>query len=354
MKKICIVTVYKSLNSGSFWQAKALGIAIERLGYNVVYYKMPYPWMKQVEKYINIGKLLIKQGWTGMVNYIVGLRDFADNQKRFPVINSNDADIGCYVLGSDTIWNLESSSLSSNRSIYWGGKFKGNHIITYAGSVANSPIGMFLNYPELSKMASLWEHVSVRDQYTYDVIKSMTNKKIYKVCDPTLLLTKIDYSKLIKPNEGKKKFLFLYLFKSPTDNQMEEINSFAKSHNLILIQGTGIRKMKFVDKVIPNSPSFFLQYFYNAEYVITDTFHGVMFSINFEKNFLVLQRNKNKVNDLLVFFDLNNRIVDFETDIVNRLNLPIDYHNLKEKIGAMRDASWEYLKESLDVFSAGA
>ena len=84
-----------------------------------------------------------------------------------------------------------------------------------------------------------------------------------------------------------------------------------------------------------------------ADYIITDTFHGTIFSANLEKNFVVINRNKQKVNNFLESVKLKDRLTDGEA-ITNKFTQPTDYNYVNEKIKEFRNQSIKFLEKYLD------
>lgn len=348
--KVCIVTVYNSINSGSYWQARALGIVLEKLGINVVYLDRENSTTSSssfVFQLKLIVKKFIKYGLTESKRYYRMFKEFRTHKKDFKVIPNNKKyfkDIDMFILGSDTIWNLDSDFFSERYMTYFGGEFENKNVISYAASVGNTSIETFNKYNDIPIMLNKLKFISVRDQETYNIVKRLCLNDIELVCDPTLLLTKDDYRNIeTAPRENK--YIFLYLFNTLSDEQIEDIKEFAKKNNLQII--SGVNNYKYCDKCIVNAPNTFLNYMIYADYIVTDTFHGTIFSINLEKNFVVINREKKKVNDFLYRFDLNDRLITFES-ISDKFTKKIDYNNTSRKIDNFRKKSLNFLKISLN------
>ncbi len=183
--------------------------------------------------------------------------------------------------------------------------------------------------------------ISVRDKATYDIVKKITNRKIDVVCDPTFLLTKEDYKKEIG-NKLNDNYIFVYLFSNLNSSLVQKIKDFAKSRNLKIISGTN--NYNWCDDCVINNPINFMNSIYYADYVITDTFHGTIFSINFEKQFIVLNKKKNKVNELLKNFNFEDRLFE-ENSNIEILDEKIDYKLRNKPLKEHREASFNYLNE---------
>ena len=139
------------------------------------------------------------------------------------------------------------------------------------------------------------------------------------------------------------------MFEPLSKQQDFEIRDFAVKHGLKIVCGTFRNVTTVADVYIVNSPNSFMSYILDASYVITDTFHGTLFSINFHKNLVVVDRNKNKVNEVLDRFYLTNRLIASDGNIGSILSMTIDYDSMDSAISDYRDHSLSYLKRSLNM-----
>ena len=349
---ICIVTVYDSINSGSYWQAKCLEMVLGKWGHKVFFLKRvgdnsgsSASRMSKMKKYLT---LLIKRGVKCASLYRKRLKEYKKLVDEFSVIDINDVDsMDCFVLGSDTIWNLNSKYFLAHRNEYWGYSFLSKNIITYAGSVANTKADKIKEYPELTDCVQHWSSISVRDYQTKEMISTVTDKDIVEVCDPTLLIPPDWYPESDGPSE-ENDFIFLYLFNELDSVQAEELVSFARENHLKIIQGAGDREYSHVDSMSINAPMQFVANMRRAQYVITDTFHGTLFSTIFEKQFVVLDRGKEKIADYLIRTHLSDRLVKTDGALADILTESIDYSYVESSIEEMRTKGLEFLKSSLE------
>lgn len=349
---ICIVTVYDSINSGSFWQAYALGYVLKKLGHQVYYFQREKKGGASSSKCIqikNLVKTTLKYGLRASFRYFQSLYEFNIAKKKFNIISNKKSEIDrmdCFVLGSDTIWNLDSKYFTKNYKIYWGLNFANKKTITYAGTVANTPKEVFYNNSELLVAVNLWDRIGVRDEYTREIISSMTKKAVEIVCDPTFLLTRQEYRKMINTHQHNK-HIFLYLFEDISDEQSKELREFAQKNGLEIVQGINNRHNISRDREIVNSPNSFLQFFYSAEYIITDTFHGTAFSVNLQKQFVVIERSKNKVNDLLSRLEFVDRLAKENESLIPFLSESIDYGMRYAAVEKFRNDSLSFLRKAI-------
>ena len=329
--KICIVTVYNELNSGSFWQAIALKSSLEKLGNKVVFLKR-----KSIK--IEVIKIILKKIMKGKFKEIRTqfniFKEFRNIQKTtFETIANKKKyfkDIDYFILGSDTIWNLETKYFLRNYKKYFGGIFKGKKVFSYAASVGNTTLKTIKKHKDIPLMLNKMVDISVRDEPTYNIVKEISNRNVKIVCDPTLLLSKEDYQK-IEPIPKENNYIFLYLFSRLSDNQIKQLKNFANKNHLKIING--VNQYKYVDKNIINSPNAFLNYMLYANYIITDTFHGTIFSANLEKNFIVINKNKKKVNDFINRLEiLQDRLINEDDLIEEKFLTEINYTDCRKKI----------------------
>ena len=343
--KVCIVTLIKSNNSGSYWQARALGLTIEKLGHSVCYYDFDYTLEFKLKEFKRLLGMIVHLGKTVTQKYIDSNKAFSKTRNKLTFVKNNQ-DFDFVVLGSDTIWNLESKNLYKNFDILWGSAFPNHEIISYAGSVANARKELFENNERIKSSVSLWSRIGVRDEYTRQILTPYTDKEIELVCDPTLLLTKQDYV-VFHNNDLKDEFIYLYLFKDLSDEQNNALKEFARDNNLKIIQGVNGIKLKSSDYTVVNSPLNFLDYMIAAKYVVTDTFHGTIFSINLNKQFVSINRGKNKVIEAVRTLKFEDRLVSNSDSFINILNTSIDYDERMQYVEDFRSSSCDFLRKSL-------
>ena len=348
--KVCIVTVYNSINSGSYWQAKALGMTLEKMGIEVVYLKRNNgngSSSSIISKFKEIIKKCIKYGFKEAKRQIKMFKEFDESHKGFKVIPNQKKsfdDIDYFILGSDTIWNLDSNYFLKNYKIYFGGVFEDKKVISYAASVGNTSLETIKKFDDIPTMLNKMQKVAVRDIETFNIVKEVSNNSVEMVCDPTLLISKDDYSN-IELNPKDEKYIFLYLFSPLSEIHVNQLKEFAKKNNLKII--SGVTYFSYADKCIVNAPNSFLNYMLYADYIITDTFHGTIFSINLEKNFVAIDRDKKKVTDDMKRFELDDRLIKENIKLEEMFNQSINYENTRKILYKVREDSIKFLKESL-------
>lgn len=337
---IVIVTVYNSYNCGSYLQAYALYKTLKEKGSDVYFLKRePYRLGTFRYRLCKSIKAFLKCHFRDSQYILREHFRYKKAQKILPKTdNLNCADLVIY--GSDTIWNMETAYFRDNWEKYWG-KGVENKKITYAASVGSTNASVFYDNQAIKKCIKEFSGVSVRDDHTYKIAENLLDdEKPTMVVDPTMLLSVDDYSEIM----GKchqRGFILVYYFGKMTKEQNKALKEFAKSQN---------KKIISFGKNIPFSPELMLSYFKAADYIVTNTFHGNVFSIIFNKKFVSYGKEQKKVVSLLQEFGLLHRLLDSEIVFDEVLSADIDYIKVNEILNSKRSHSLNYLGKFISEF----
>ena len=358
-KKIGILTFQNAVNFGAILQTYALNkvinksnICCETIDYNSKKIKNAY-------KIIKIGSVNL------FVNSIIGLKDNIIKKAKFKsflkknvkmslkkyneknISLSND-DYSVFITGSDQVWNLD---LSEDKNYYLDFVDENRNLLnSYAASFGN--INMIERNKEyINCILKKYNYITVREKTAQEKLDEILKIKSTLVLDPTFLLDKEDWNRVIKNKRKTKKYILLYILHEEDAyiiaNRIHELTGL----KIIVLNQSYKKRIKA--KYIRNAgPDEFLNYIKNSEYVITDSFHGTALSIIFRKNLKVVLKNKNKhLNDRLVsilkLFDLNKCIVN--TSSSNKeLILKTDYTDSEKLIEKEILKSKEVLNKMLN------
>lgn len=194
--------------------------------------------------------------------------------------------------------------------------------------------------------AKLFDAISVREDSAIKLCKRHFHVEAVQVLDPTLLLEKKDYLKLAEDtNEVKRKNSLVYYILDRSESKLRFVYSLAKT--------LGLPTMELMPKegIFP-SVSNWLAGFRDADFIVTDSFHGTVFSIIFNKPFIAIaneDRGKTRFVSLLKIFDLTDRLIsdtDASTEVYKR---QIDYSRVNEIREEWRDRSLSFLKSNLQT-----
>ncbi len=330
---ILIITVYNHDNCGSFLQAYALGKVLEQRGHNVSYLESPLIG-KDYSRVYAVLKYIYKGDFKAIPYLLARRKKFKKAHKLLHVYNpSTDPVPEVVVIGSDTLWNHQKSFYRTMAEEYHGLSFPQSKVITYAISAANTSLSEYINTINPFKDKIKISHFLARDYHTKEVIDEVYGLQSEIVCDPTLLLHKKEYDIMAHP-VSKEKYLLLYYFKEMTDSQKEYVKKFAKDKKLKIVQFSV--RMPWGDKILSASPYNFISWFKQADYVLTDTFHGTAFSIIFGKKFAVYDEKKIKVKELLLQYGLFQHLFNDFKDLGGTMQLQNDviengvYENIRD------------------------
>lgn len=251
------------------------------------------------------------------------------------------------IIGSDEVFSTEVGISDS----FWGIKTKAKKVVSYAASFGPTTLDDIQLKKESDFIISAltnFNSISVRDKNSQEIINSLINYNPQIVCDPVILY---GYKKEIKNNRIiiKKNYILLYSYDNNMNNpsEIEMIKNVANKMNLP-VYSVGFYH-KWCDKNINVDPIELIQYFNNAQFIITDTFHGSVISLITESNFAVLVRNNsNKLYYLLEQYNLTNRIFQNEVECFNILNTSINYEKVNEVIDVQKKESSLFLDTILN------
>lgn len=373
--KIGIISMQRIINYGSFLQAYSLKKIIEQLGHNVLFidyhiepcivpsnqknYNIFYKMYKNVRKYV------------GYTLSIFNKEKYLRNKQKKEFFNKfkyackhylNITDEYHYqvptdvlIIGSDEVFNCLQTNADVGYSLELFGKnHKSKKLISYAASFGNTTLNKLKQYnvdKEISQLLNNFDCISVRDNNSKNIIENLTDKIPFMHLDPVFIY---DYTDDIPAPPDIKDYIIVYAYANRINEQEAEyIINFAKKHNKKLIC-LGNRQ-NFCHIYIPASPFEVLSYFKNADYIITDTFHGSVFSIKYNIPFAVIIResingsygNSEKLNDLINKFSFNNRIVKKLNELESILSDDIDFTNANKIIEDETNKSINYLKKWL-------
>lgn len=349
--------MHRIINYGSFLQAYALKKTIESFGYAVEFIDYHYEKSLIQPKNITIMSKMLKN--RDIINYIKRKTYNKRFKRVYKEVLSEYLKVGkypnytksidCLVIGSDEVFNcIQGYPVGYSRELFGKG-FDNVKIITYAASFGYATYSDLKKYKIVSEITDLLngiETISVRDENTYNIISKLTNVLPIQHLDPVLITNFENEIKNIKVNKGS--YIVIYAYEGRLEKSEEDyIKQFAKAENKKIISVGFYQKIADYNLVL--SPFEALAYIKNADYVITDTFHGTIFSIKMESNFCTIIRksNENKLLTLLEKLKLETRRVKSTDDIKTLYTKKIDYSEVEKIINKESKRAIKYLKDNL-------
>lgn len=251
------------------------------------------------------------------------------------------------IAGSDQVWNPVVTSGDVN---YYLEFCTHEQKASYAPSFGNEKIEK-----DVEKIATLlndFKYLSVREEEGAKIIEELTGKKVPVVLDPTLLLPKsVWQNQIIKGKHSYGKYV-LYFTVKPSDTLMKFAEKFAEEngYKLLVIGTYGSPKELFYEKLKNKKtflfgvgPAEFLSFVNDAEFIITNSFHGTAFSIIFNKDFYVEYSSdtNSRLKNIIRLFELEKCVIDKNT--AYKKPTSVDYTDINKKMTLYREESLNYL-----------
>lgn len=385
MKKIGIITHYHdSINYGGNFQAYALCEFLNQNDFQPEQLSFPFKIVSLVEyPKLSLWKKMKKKGLKAVFNRIIRRLEAKKKQKiEQEIINqkskafynfnqkiiphsqtvygnetiqnaANNYDV--FITGSDQVWNLNWYNPAYFLSFAGSDKIK----LSYAASMAMDSITE-AQKELITEHLKDFKAVSVRERNAVDLLQGTFSGEIQHVLDPTLLLSKSDWDAVKEEYPIDGKYIFCY-FLGNNAKERKLAKDFAKKHNLKLMAiANGYDDIKYFKnsldcKVLFDiSPQQFLFLVEHAEYVFTDSFHAVVFSFIYQKQYYVFNRSANgemssRITSILELFKAEPRFCTGDKEQLSYLEaLPdIDYTQKLEVFEDMKERSKKFLLDNL-------
>lgn len=355
--KVATLTFQNTTNYGASLQCYALYRTLQLLGadpavidYNSPYLNKPYKFAALKEK--GLIRYILGNLWTLMrLPRIKSFNEFNKNIKFTKQVDecsikSLEAEYDLFITGSDQVWNGSLSAYDTNYFLSFVKDEKKK--ASYAASFG------FLEVPENKKewyKEQLMGHhfYNVRETSGQKIVKDLTGEDAKLTIDPTLLLPREEWIKVMKKNKIKEPYILVYqITPSKKITQIVEVLRKKTGYKVLAIPFIVDLPHRF-KSLISIGPSDFIGLFCNASYVVTDSFHGTAFSLIFNKNFWTLSRkNESRITSLLDILGLEDRILYFEDDLRMNLTQPINYDNANIKFKSYRENALTIIKDMIN------
>lgn len=260
-----------------------------------------------------------------------------------------------FITGSDQVWNTEWNTSEFFLDFVPSEKVK----ISYAASIAKDRL-TDADKKIFKKSLADYKAVSVREENAVEMLRDLSPVEVELVLDPTLLLSREDWDKVCDERVIQEDYIFCY-FLGENKAERKLAQAFAKRQGIkiVSIPLTGAKiysDLKFGDFVLPAaSPEQFISLIKHAKYVFTDSFHAVVFSYLYEKQFFVFNRDakgtmNSRIKSITKLLHMEDRFCDSrqrETlEYISALR-DIDYKIENPDFEALKDKSIAFLKRNL-------
>lgn len=372
--KLAGLTLWRN-NYGSILQAYALQKSLN--DFENVDYEIICQYGKQITSLDNLKDKIKRHGILETLNRIVwkfGLKKLRERNRKVQkfvndklivserqydnehIIEANEVYDG-FVCGSDQVWN---PALFPVDSIYWlSFADKNKYKIAYAPSVGVDNVTED-QAKSIKENLATFNAVSCREESGSVLInKILGENRCVTVLDPTLMVEKSIWDNLCPPRKYQEPYIFSYMLRG-NKKQRKVIEAFAKEKNLKIVtmpflDTEKIEKydFKFGDiKFWDASPDEFISVIRYADYVFTDSFHCMIFSCLYHREFFTFPKigkaQLNRITDLQKLFGIPNRMINDNSTFkeINSVN-KIDWEKVDKIINEKRKVSQHYLYDNI-------
>lgn len=363
MKRIGILTYHKSYNCGAVLQAHALQLAVQRLGYDCC-----------VVDYGHIGEasrfLFRSSGFRPFLGAVkrfvlsLGVEDakrrsylrFREREMRLSPHYVKTSDIPVlqyhrFVTGSDQVWH---PVISEGEAAYFLDFADDRQKVAYAPS-----FGVEVLPAEFEAVCRNWlpliPALSAREEAGQRLIRRLTGRDVPIVCDPTLLLSADDYGRMEAPCRRKKPYVCVYAIgEHPWMTEVAVQVARERGLEVVMIVGGGFAQWRFRRGVRYRSavgPAEFLSYLHHAEFVVTNSFHGTVFSLIYQKPFYACANTNganSRIETLLRHVGLEARLLARASDDRVTCQCSVDFSQSSRRLDVLREGSLTFLRQALD------
>ena len=340
MNKVGIITFSKAYNVGAALQAYALQTFLEKHNFeaSIIDFVLRSDYQKYNPFAFSFNPKKLGPKIYGLAMNIKRKSNFEEFRKKYlhltktyfdgDDMSSLNKDFDSYIAGSDQIWNVDLTG-GLIPEFFLSFAEPGKRKIAYAASIGGTGgSGKFENcFQKMKEYISSFDYVSMRESSGAQWIKDNVRGDVCQVLDPSFLLSVTDYNSLIPErfeNKNESPFLLAMLYGKRQHNVEQYCEELAKKYGLAVKY---IANGKFHNVGSCNlysiSPIEFLYNLKKAQFVVTNSFHCVAFSIIYQKQFAAVYLEEDKdqrVKDLLKLFKLENRKWTEELDIGSAIN----------------------------------
>lgn len=352
--KYGLITIHATQNYGSLLQTYSTYKAIEKLGKDVelIDYRneaieereipitdRPVRSPKDVIKKILWGKAQRKK-YEGIFEFLNNNVSISRTYHLSNIKETNEI-YDIFVVGSDIVWGTGIT----------GGDY--TYFLDFTDAAKkriafSSSSGTKWNKEEEKKVKFLLDRfssISVREQLTADWIKDLIGKEIPVTCDPTMLWEADYWKKFILDNYvPKEKYVLIYAVNPDRKNILDGI-SYAKRQGMKAYFINFYSPIKGTKTIRPVSVQQWITLFANAEVVFSASYHGLLFSLYFQRPVFFYNRGE-KSRMISLSKELG---IEYREGIGNNVeqDLSIDFEKINEILNRKREYSWNYLKNIL-------
>lgn len=371
MSKVGIITIHRIHNYGSVLQAYALQQVCEDLGYQteIIDYLFPNNFQSD-NKYQTAGDtqpnepkwikmlfgLSLMRQHKGIDSFVANHLHLSQKSYSSPdALMDNPPHYDVYMTGSDQVWSPRHTNGDAAFMLHFAPNDK--PMIAYAASIGASKIPTELQQ-RYSELLNRYQGISVREASGKEIIKELTGREAQVVLDPTLLLNKDEWNKVATVRRQVRKPYILCYFLNYSFNAFPyvddlaadiqrhtgyEIVRVARPPHILNLCGCSYR--------IGASPEEFLALARDAELVLTTSFHGTAFAVNYGRPVFTVVKDRasgdSRQMNLMKSLGLEDKVLTINDAFPDATNAHYDYNIEQQRLEVLRKESIQFLTKSL-------
>lgn len=352
--KIGLLTFQDTNNIGACLQALALYTKIKNWGYDIeiinyhnerIYYNEVVSWRPRL---LPIRRMLI---WLlfGRKNYhkykslqkeFSSLARISDVEYTLNDIKQTEDKYDCFLVGSDQVWALNLTDYDYTYFLDFVGR--GKRKISFSSSISDEE--SFSKDKHAQSLLKEFDRISVREKEAQIAIQQTIGLEVEWVGDPTMLLTTEEWDQILSPREYKEEYIFIY-FLDPQKKILKDALDYAKKHKCKAYFCNIGKPIRGIKNVVPKTMSEWIGLIKHSKAVFTASYHGMLFALYYQKQFLFYNRNqKSRMISLSCLTGTESN----DGELYKSGEIPyIDYTMVSKRIESFRNKSADILKETM-------
>lgn len=356
--KIGILTFHRAHNYGAVLQCYALQEILRRNGHDVRVIDYRQPYIEQFYSRFSTGLLMRRfPDLKAMLEYVKNCmkkfmwspfrkRYFNDFVTRYIKLSEKctsqiPQDFDCYVIGSDQLWSMH--CLGGEFDPVYLGEFRrpaSSLLVGYSISADVRSVNALAG--RLKDIVPSFDAISMREEKISGIVSSSSGHDCSVTVDPTLLTDSSLWEPVIDEKWSRRNYILVYEVRWNKDTKGALRR---KAERLAEKIGDGCEVIDVSRMKYPVRD--FVSLFRYARYVVTTSFHGIVFSLLFETPFYALPLWDNydlRYRELLTSLGAADRLVSFDDEL---LPVPVDFAPVSRRMEELRSESMDYLDKAL-------
>ncbi len=352
--RIGIITMPLRSNYGGILQNYALQTVLKEMGHHPITFRMDKKeygsWLISSIKALmrlrtpSCPPWIFRKRFVGMERFVDQYIDVTKRQDSFSSSNIEEYGLDALCVGSDQVWRpMYMYYMHLEDMFFQFAKEKTLLKFSYAASFGTSDWEFSDNQIEkCSALIQNFKGISVREESGVELCQKYFRVTAQWVLDPTLLLSAAHYMKLCQDIPQRDKFLYAYILDMSTEKVefIHKVGDIMGLQVLIVSAGADIKP--------DDSPEKWISYFRDASYVITDSYHGTIFSIIFHCDFLIfsnLHRGNARFDSLVKMLGIGSQVIS-DSYQFDKSTRP-DWNAIQSKWQYWKVSSYKYLERVL-------